>query len=200
MNNLKIINKREIPASLSEKIDELVQKEFARTKKEHVHPEVRDIIAKGKGPSKSIKGLPEELYSKYLQQCHNEKKRPLDDDDDDDTFFMQEYKRQYPRIDTSRYVPHGSADVNLLGITDSYLKHQEITLTTLLPRTISNQWMINNDQIQQTAEIVEEMSNQQRKQIHNLEIYREKLQHRYESTFSQMKQQYKEKVLNHQPQ
>ncbi|CAI1779022.1 hypothetical protein SEUBUCD646_0P03680 [Saccharomyces eubayanus] len=182
MSSLKITDRKEVPVSFSEKIDELVQKEFARTEKECVHPEVRDIIVKGKGPGKSIKGLPEELYNKYLQQCHNEKKRHLDDDDDD-TFFMQEYKRQYPRIDTSRYVPHGTADVNLLGITDSYLKHQELTLSTLLPRTVSNQWIINNDQIQQTAEIVEEMSSQQRKQIHNLEIYRQKLQHRYESSF-----------------
>ena len=78
-------------------------------------------------------------------------------------------------------------------MVDSYLKHQEIVLDTLLPRTISNQWMINNDHIQQTSTIVEEMSDQQQKHINDLEIYREGLQRRYEPLFLQMRRQIEER-------
>lgn len=186
MDYFKFMNEEEIPDRFREKIDGLVTKEFANIKKEHVHPEVRDILAKSRDSAKSIEGFSEEL--KNLQRCGNDKKRTsgYDDYDDDDTLFLQEYKSKYPRIDTSRYVPHASADTSLLGIASSYLKHQEIILRTLLPQTISNQWMINNDQIQQTSRIVEDMSSQQRKQISDLETYREGLQRRYEPMFSKV--------------
>lgn len=198
MDYIEFIGKGETPDSFRDKINDLVKKEFMKIEKETVHPEVRDIIAKSKGPAKNVDALPKGLYAEYLRLSKNNKKRALSYDDDNDTLFLQEYKRKYPRINTSRYVPNESAELGSLGIVDSYLKHQEIVLSTLLPRTISNQWMINNDHIQQTSTIVEEMNKRQSKQISDLEVYREGLKCRYEPLFLQMRRQVKEK-LKHPP-
>ncbi|QHS76814.1 Snt309p [Saccharomyces paradoxus] len=192
MDRFNFIDKGILEIYKSE-IDELVRKEYGNIKKEPMHPEVQGIITKKNGPDKSVTALSKGLYTEYLEQCNNKKKRASDFDDDVDTLFLQEYRRKYPRIDTSRYVPNESSEINLLGMVDSYLKHQEIVLDTLLPRTISNQWMINNDHIQQTSTIVEEMSDQQQKHINDLEIYREGLQRRYEPLFLQMRRQIEER-------
>lgn len=175
MDGLSFVDKGKIPDGYKNEIDQLVKKEFANIKREPVHPEIRGILAKRKGADNSVSTLTNALYTEYLKQRNNKKRRTPDFNDDDDTLFLEEYRRKYPRIDTSRYIPNESSEVSLLGIVDSYLKHQEIVLDTLLPQTVSNQWRINNDYIRQTCTIVEEMNIQQRKQINDLEIYRKRL-------------------------
>lgn len=50
MDGLSFVDKGKIPDSYKNEIDQLVKKEFANIKREPVHPEIRGILAKRKGP------------------------------------------------------------------------------------------------------------------------------------------------------
>lgn len=89
MDGLSFVDKGKIPDSYKNEIDQLVKKEFANIKREPVHPEIRGILAKRKGADNSVSTLTNALYTEYLKQRNNKKRRTPDFNDDDDTLFWK---------------------------------------------------------------------------------------------------------------
>lgn len=114
--------------------------------------------------------------------------------------FMKHYKDTYRHIDMKRYSLDeislfGSIDKSRavepkglkkrLAVIDAYLAHQLVTVRDLMPNTLVNQWAVNNDFIEKSTQVVDDLIRQESKKLEELDTFRlsqrEKMRKYYET-------------------
>lgn len=203
MEYLPFIDK-DIPDKQSQEIvEQLIQDEIRTHNKDNttqLHPDVYKL-------TKSLKidkhVIADSLYEEYLRNNEllvKQGKRPVSTRDIEDA-FLENFKTKHPRIDFTRYsmdnLPMDKRSQNdSLAIVDSYLAHQLITLRDLLPKTIVNQWAINNDFLKSSDQTIQDILQSQRKQLVDLDNYREKVQAAQVPAFQTLEYDTNEKILD----
>lgn len=177
-------------------VGELLQEELRKQVPEGtdaLHPEVRKLLSEVSIGELRFDTNLYEIYKNFDDQDTNsvKRKRPSDDD-----IILREYKNKYPRIDIARYTLINQEDIDLLAITDSYLRYQILTLEKLLPRTLLNQWAINNDFLATSDKVLDKVIENQENQIRDLSQYRKTIQLQNQPIFNQYAQEWKDKLIN----
>ena len=178
-------------------IDEISKKQ----NRKKLHPDVLKIY----NPDKEYIIQPV-IYEEYLNSFYPYYHDTKDDianakhQRESEDKFMKHYKGMYRRIDMKRYSLDetslfGSIDKSKtiqqkdlkkkLAVIDAYLGHQLVTVRDLMPNTLVNQWAVNNDFIEKSSEVVDDLIRQQTKELDDLETFRlsqrEKLRVYYEN-------------------
>lgn len=177
-------------------VGKLLQEELRKQLPEEtvsLHPEVTQLL---NGVSIGQFRFDKDLYENYKnfndQNIDSlKRKRPSDDD-----MILREYKTKYPRIDISRYTLINQEDTTVLAIMDSYLRYQLLSLERLLPRTLLNQWAINNDFLATSDKVLDSIIETQENQIRDLNQYRKTIQLQNQPIFDQYAQQWRNKLIN----
>ena len=102
-----------------------------------------------------------------------------------------EYKSDF-KIDLNRY--NNSDDLEQLQISEGYLRHEELVLSELLPRTLMNQWVINNDYMERSNDRLESIQGIQLKQIEDINKYRDMTKKQTEASIIATKLQWYEQL------
>lgn len=181
-------------------VEDLIDKISEKQDRKDLHPDVLKIY----NPDRQYLIQPV-IYEEYLDNFYpyyhdskdeiaNAKHRRESEDK-----FMKYYKDTYLHIDMKRYSLDrislfGSIDKSRavepkdlkkrLAVIDAYLAHQLVTVRDLLPHTLVNQWAVNNDFIEKSSQVVDDLIRQQTRQLGELETFRssqrEKLKQYYE--------------------
>lgn len=176
----------EVPKEYIDRVEVLIQNELGE-QADHiqVHPNAQKFIDNAKMLDTRFD---KSLYDEFLAITEpNDRKRGIDDVIDKD--FLNYYGKKYPRIELQRYSQE-SDKADELSITNAYLDHQILTLKNLLPKTILNQWSINNDNINYCIDKLDSENKKQHRQINDLNKYREKLQIKHKPEFEQLQDKY----------
>ncbi|CCE65748.1 hypothetical protein TPHA_0M01730 [Tetrapisispora phaffii CBS 4417] len=120
----------------------------------------------------------------------DERKRAMPDDCDD-----PDSKRKQPRISLQRYSIDEGSSVESLMINEAYLRHQELVLKELLPKTMMNQWIINNECMKDDGQHLQETMDRQLKQIVDLNKHRERLQMEGNVTLQELEKQWHNQLI-----
>lgn len=105
------------------------------------------------------------------------------------------YRRSFPRVDLDRYTTQ-SDDIDTLCVMDSYLRHQELILQRLMPKTLLNQWAINNDFLNASSDVLEKVIKDQENNIHDLNMYRKRLQLQNKPHFTDLTNEWKRNLVD----
>lgn len=177
-------------------VGELLQEELRKQVPEGtngLHPEVTKLLSEVSIGEFRFDTKLYEIYKNFDDQDTSSLKRKKPSDDD---IILREHKNKYPRIDIARYTLINQEDVDLLAITDSYLRYQILTLEKLLPRTLLNQWAINNDFLATSDKVLDRVIENQENQIRDLSQYRKTIQLQNQPIFNQYAQEWKDKLIN----
>lgn len=115
-------------------------------------------------------------------------KRSLED-------VVEQRKRVCPGIDIARYDEHLAESVEHLSTIAGYLRHQELVLERLLPKTVEKQWMINNDYMQHAQEALKNVVVAEKAKLKDLDQYRKSLQQQEQLSFAYLEQQWEDALV-----
>ncbi|AMD18818.1 HBL084Wp [Eremothecium sinecaudum] len=137
----------------------------------------------------TIKHKWEDEYRRYLSNSsRNAPKRPAD------SFKLAaDVKRTCIERALQPTAGNGNS-INGLGTMISYLLHQELTLSCLLPKTAGNQWIINREYIERAKQVIQQQDNEQEENMRHLDRYRQDLQERESVTFHALEKQWQDKL------
>ncbi|CAB4252072.1 similar to Saccharomyces cerevisiae YPR101W SNT309 Member of the NineTeen Complex (NTC) that contains Prp19p and stabilizes U6 snRNA in catalytic forms of the spliceosome containing U2 [Maudiozyma barnettii] len=171
----------------------------------HLHPYAQKSVKMGKIANHVI---PDSIFQEYIQK-HTAgdkpkgQKRSLESIYLNDENFLQEFNSKHPHVDPSRYSledisteDNETSIKNKLAVIDSYLAHQIITLRDLIPQTSVNQWAINNDFMRTSTQIIDNLVSQQKKQLEDLDKYREKAQINQVASYDKLNYDINERILD----
>ncbi|CCC67700.1 hypothetical protein NCAS_0A11420 [Naumovozyma castellii] len=168
---------------------ELVRnKKKNNTKQDGLHPTTLELIRSWNIPKETR--FDNLSFKEYLKDS---KKDSVGRDKEER--ILKKYRARNPGIDPSRYSISKPKDPEILAISSSYLRHQHIILKSCLPKTIVNQWAINNDFVANNNERLQQVLNTQEKQIDDLTKYRKSVQEQSERTFKKINKQWKDNLV-----
>ncbi|CCF58067.1 hypothetical protein KAFR_0D04190 [Kazachstania africana CBS 2517] len=145
---------------------------------EEIHPEVQKLL-----DNVGRRNIDDKLYESYLES-------------EDEDAFLKAYRKECGGVDLMRYSMDNEQDVERLAISDSYLRHQCITLEKLMSRTIMNQWTMNNVFLQNLNEQVGSMVTKQKRKNEDLINYRIKLQKTQEKSIRKLEMEYNDALID----
>ncbi|AET38325.1 Snt309p Ecym_2612 [Eremothecium cymbalariae DBVPG len=127
------------------------------------------------------------LYRETVAMNTDKDKRAAEDE------LLTKIKRQCVGIDMSRY-DATSTDSKVLASMVSYLRHEDIVVSKLLPKTVQNQWLINKDYIENARATIEDLIHTQQQETDKLNRYRQQVQEWEALTFRYLKSQWQDKL------
>ena len=201
MDNLRFIDSESAKEEYRHMAEKLFAEELRKLDTTQKHPEVIKILNSVSARASHI--LAEEVFDQYQEfvgSKRDSKKRTWDSTEADDA-FLEEYKKKHPRIDMSVYgldqYSTGTDEAkDRIATVDSYLSHQLIALRDLIPKTMVNQWAINNDLMRVSSDVVDNLLETQRKQLQDLDKYRQNAQTSAAPTFKNLEYQVNELILD----
>lgn len=169
-----------------------IDTEFSKLDKQELHPRIHELVGENL-PLRYDAKLYEEYCEQTTRASEENKSRSLKRTIEDD--ILRKSKQHCSGVDIDRYnLSRIGDDDQLLGITMSYLKHQELVLGELVGKSIRNQWLINNDYVETSNDNIETQSQVQHTQINELNRYRKSLQEREQLTFAYLEQQWRDEL------
>ncbi|QLQ78818.1 hypothetical protein HG537_0B01660 [Torulaspora globosa] len=155
-------------------IESEIQQEL-RKNRDQIHPEAQDMRLK------QIRSYP--VYSVHCETSYDGER------------LLQEYRGSIPRIELERYTTEDQDNVDILCVIDSYLRHQELVLARLMPKTLLNQWAVNNDFLSASSATLKKVIQDQETNIYQLNHYRRNLQLQNASVFAGLEDQWKKTLI-----
>lgn len=180
-----------------EKVEELISRELGN-KNVTIHPAVTKLLNKYKLELPSQYSY-EELDKQYKDQISMSKKHKMSDDASEILHIVKRMKSSNENgIDLEKYsiVKFDQMGVDELGIIDSYMRYQELTLQELIPKTIINQWAINNDALTGQLDIVKQLELKEVNQLNQLNKYRDYMMTKKELEGHKQKKLWQDSVRN----
>lgn len=201
MDNLPFID----PVSAKEEYRQMAEKLFAeellKQDTTQKHPEVIKILNSTTAKTPGVFSQDDfNQYKHVMDNGHNPNKRPRESIESED-IFLNQYKAKHPHIDMSLYdsdqqLTDTAETKDRLAIVDSYLSHQLIALRDLIPKTMVNQWAINNDLMRASVSVVDDLLEVQRKQLEDLDKYRKHAQTTAQPSFNNLEHRINDMILD----
>ncbi|QLG70228.1 hypothetical protein HG535_0A01660 [Zygotorulaspora mrakii] len=195
MDYLPFIDEPQIDDTHLEKVETRMKLELERIMaNDQIHPEVLRLLESQ--PHKQSR-FDEELYELYNSGSENvevngsARKRPYNEE-----LLLEEHKKKNARVRMDIYdLDNPQCNVERLAIIDNYLKHQELILREALPKTLLNQWAINNHYLSNRSEQLQQVIDLQSKHIQELNAYRKNVQLQNEPVFERDVQNWRNKLI-----